>query len=112
MKEFTFTAEEAWRLGVVKLEKVATWDADDLRRFCIENELYTAGDSTKYDMMLNFVRKNPCTEWGLRLVATDIVAHSYTGNGDVPLSLYPEFHCQDDVSFMLDEIVENVVKFK
>lgn len=113
MKTYTLTTEEAWRRGIVKLENVATWKAMDLMNFCIENDLYTGGDSQHYNAMLDFVRENKCTVRAVELVATDIVAHSYTGNGDIMLSLYPSpYHCQSDVDFMFDEIVENVLKFE
>ena len=54
------------------------WSADDVRKMCISNDLYTCGDCSEYETMLNTVsatRNNPTLDV-MFTVAKDIAEHS------------------------------------
>lgn len=52
------------------------WYMDDLRSFCIRNNLYDAGTIQDYETILNFVRHTVPTEANIWIVAQDIKEHS------------------------------------
>ena len=84
------------------------WNSFDMMQFCIRHNLYTGGDVQHYEMMLDFVRNSKPTEDNIRLVATDIVMHSYENDG-TPFSIYT-FGILSDVRQMMDFIAEEVIK--
>lgn len=57
-----------------------SWSMSNVRKFCIQNNLYTCGDNEQYSTLLRFVEDNEPTAENIKLVATDIAAHS-TGVG-------------------------------
>lgn len=57
-----------------------SWSMYNVRKFCIQNNLYTCGDNEQYSTMLRFVEDNEPTAENIKLVAIDIAAHS-TGVG-------------------------------
>lgn len=59
-----------------KIEEIKRWSADSVRKVCIENNLYTAGDNEEYGHMLDWVgRLYPNTE-NIYFIADDIYRHS------------------------------------
>ena len=71
-------------MATLKIESAADvavnhwWSADDVRKMCIANDLYTCGDCDEYETMLNTVRStagNPTLDV-LYTVAKDIAEHS------------------------------------
>ena len=86
----------------------AQWSASRMRMFCIENDLYTAGDNDQYSMMLDFVATHKPTKENIRLVATDIVAHSIDPDGNA-YSLYRHTPEQDDIADIANAIIEEVI---
>ncbi len=59
-----------------KIEEFKRWSADSVRKVCIENNLYTAGDNEDYEHMLDWVgRLYPSTE-NIYFIADDIYRHS------------------------------------
>lgn len=86
----------------------AWWSASRMRMFCIENDLYTAGNNRQYSMMLDFVATHKPTKENIKLVATDIVAHSIDPDGNA-YSIYRQSPYQDDVSDIANAILEDVV---
>lgn len=85
----------------------AWWSASRMRMFCIENDLYTAGDNRQYSQMLDFVATHKPTKDNIKLVATDIVAHSIDPDGNI-MSIFPH-NPYDDVADIANAILEDVV---
>ena len=69
-------------MATLKIESAAMvetnkwWSADDVRKMCIANDLYTCGDCEEYETMLNTVRANAPTLDVMYTVAKDIAEHS------------------------------------
>lgn len=59
-----------------KITERRLWSMEDIRRVCIDNELYTRGTNEEYGRMLEHAESlEPFTE-NLYIVAKDIEAHS------------------------------------
>ena len=67
---------------------VHTINTEDVRRFCIHNNLYTIGDCEDYAKMLKTVGKaNDCTPQLIIAIAKDIAKHSDEQDAKINLSL-------------------------
>ena len=67
---------------------VHTINTEDVRRFCIHNNLYTIGDCEDYAKMLKTVGKaNDCTPQLIIAIAKDIAEHSDKQDSKINLSL-------------------------
>ena len=65
-----------------------TINAEDVRRFCINNNLYTRGDCEDYAKMLKTVGKaDSCTPQLIIAIAKDIAEHSDEQDSKINLSL-------------------------
>lgn len=64
-----------------------TIDAEDVRQFCIHNNLYTAGDCEDYNKMLANVEAHSCTLQHIIAIAKDIAEHSDEHDSEIDLSL-------------------------
>lgn len=61
-----------------KYVRIATWNSEDIRIFCIRNRYYTRGTCEAYSAMLQAVENLEPTISNLMCVATDIKFHSNT----------------------------------
>ena len=52
------------------------WSMGDIRKVCIDNELYTRGTNEEYDKMLEHAEKLEPFAENLYIIAKDIEAHS------------------------------------
>ena len=67
---------------------VHTINTEDVRMFCIHNNLYTRGDCEDYAKMLKTVGKaDSCTPQLIVAIAKDIVKHSDKQDSRINLSL-------------------------
>lgn len=66
---------------------VHTINTEDVRRFCIHNNLYTIGDCEDYAKMLDAVSKHSCTPQFIVAIARDIMEHSNKQDSKIYLSL-------------------------
>ena len=67
---------------------VHTINTEDVRRFCIHNNLYTIGDCEDYAKMLKTVGKaDDCTPQLIVAIAKDIAEHSDAQDAKINLSL-------------------------
>ena len=65
-----------------------TINSEDVRKFCIHNNLYTRGDCEDYAKMLKAVDKaNSCTPQLIVAIAKDIAEHSDKQDSKIYLSL-------------------------
>lgn len=64
-----------------------TIDAEDVRQFCIHNNLYTIGDCEDYNKMLASVEAHACTPQHIIAIAKDIAEHSDEHDSEIDLSL-------------------------
>lgn len=62
----------------MKLERIIRWD--EVRRFCIDNELYTNGCNEEYNKLYEFIveRNNKINDDDLVIISEDILDHSIT----------------------------------
>lgn len=75
-----------------------TINSEDVRRFCITNNLYTTGDNEDYARMLDTVSEHSCTPQLIVAIARDIMEHSDASDSKIDLSL-------ENVAFYLCEDV-------
>ena len=67
---------------------VHTINTEDVKRFCIHNNLYTRGDCEDYAKMLKTVGKaDSCTPQLIITIAKDIAEHSDAQDAKINLSL-------------------------
>ena len=66
---------------------VHTINTEDVRRFCIHNNLYTTGDNEDYARMLGNAENNNCTPQLIIAIAKDIAEHSDAQDAKIDLSL-------------------------
>ena len=67
---------------------VHTINTEDVKRFCIHNNLYTIGDCEDYAKMLKTVGKaDDCTPQLIVAIAKDIAEHSDAQDAKINLSL-------------------------
>ena len=64
-----------------------TINSEDVRQFCITNNLYTAGDNEDYARMLRNAENNKCTPQLIIAIAKDIAEHSDEQDAKIDLSL-------------------------
>lgn len=65
-----------------------TINSEDVRNFCIHNNLYTRGDSEDYSRMLQSLDKlHNCTPQRVIVIAKDIAEHSDQQDAKIDLSL-------------------------
>ena len=65
-----------------------TINAEDVRNFCIHNNLYTRGDNEDYSRMLQSLGKlHNCTPQRVIVIAKDIAEHSDPSDAKIDLSL-------------------------
>ena len=77
-----------------------TIDAEDVREFCIRNNLYTKGNCEDYDKMLKTVSKTDiCTPQLIIAIAKDIVEHSDKQNSEI----YPSL--ENIASYLCDDVM-------
>ena len=63
-------------------------NSEDVRNFCIHNNLYTAGDNEDYSKMLQSLGKlHNCTPQRVIAIAKDIAEHSDQQDAKIDLSL-------------------------
>lgn len=60
----------------MKITTTRFWHSMDVRNACIENDLYTCGDNSEYEEMLDMVRNLEPTMENLYAVAKNICDHS------------------------------------
>ena len=63
-----------------------TINSEDVRQFCIANNLYTTGDNEDYAKMLDYASSN-CTPQDIINIAKDIAEHSDEQDAKIDLSL-------------------------
>ena len=71
----------------MKMEFRHTINSEDVRQFCIANNLYTRGNNEDYTRMLRNVENNNCTPQLIIAIAKDIAEHSDAQNSKIDLSL-------------------------
>ena len=72
----------------MEMKFVHTINTEDVRRFCIHNNLYTIGDCEDYAKMLKTVGKaDDCTPQLIVAIAKDIAEHSDAQDAKIDLSL-------------------------
>ena len=65
-----------------------TINSNDVREFCIQNNLYTRGDNEDYSKMLALASKfHSCTPQRVIVIAKDIAEHSDQQDAKIDLSL-------------------------
>ena len=65
-----------------------TINSEDVRQFCIANNLYTTGDNEDYAKMLEMVSEaDDCTPQLIIAIAKDIAEHSDEQDAKIDLSL-------------------------
>ena len=64
-----------------------TINSEDVRQFCIANNLYTRGDNEDYARMLWNAENNNCTPQNIINIAKDIAEHSDEQDAKIDLSL-------------------------
>ena len=65
-----------------------TINSEDVRNFCIHNNLYTRGDNEDYSRMLQSLDKlHNCTPQRVIVIAKDIAEHSDQQDAKIDLSL-------------------------
>ena len=64
-----------------------TINSEDVRQFCITNNLYTTGDNEDYARMLGNAENNNCTPQLIIAIAKDIAEHSDEQDAKIDLSL-------------------------
>ena len=63
-------------------------NSEDVRNFCIHNNLYTRGDNEDYSRMLQSLHKlHNCTPQRVIVIAKDIAEHSDQQDAKIDLSL-------------------------
>ena len=76
-----------------------TINSEDIRNFCIHNNLYTRGDNEDYSRMLQSLDKlHNCTPQRVIAIARDIAEHSDKQDAKIDLSL-------ENIAFYLCEDV-------
>ena len=60
----------------MKIIETRQWTAEDVRKVCIENNLYTRGDNAEYSRMLDKVENIYPGNESIYAVAKDIMTHS------------------------------------
>ena len=79
-------------------------DSEDVRQFCIRNNLYTRGDCEDYAKMLKTVGKaDSCTPQLIVAIAKDIAEHSDEQDAKIDLSIgnIVFYLCEDVMHTML-----------
>ena len=72
--------------------------SEDVRWFCINNNLYTRGDYKDYVRMLGSAENYNCTSQDVIAIAKDIAEHSDASDSKIDLSLGNiAFHICEDV---------------
>ena len=61
--------------------------SEDVRSFCIHNNLYTRGDNEDYNKMLQSLKPHNCTPQSVIAIAKDIAEHSDQQDAKIDLSL-------------------------
>lgn len=59
-----------------EIKETAVWSAASIRKMCISNDWYTAGDVKAYSKMLDFVDSSEPTKLNIWKVAKDILTHT------------------------------------
>lgn len=63
-----------------KFKETRLWSVDAVRNYCINYGLYTCGDVTAYNILLNYVADHNPTIEAIEYVAADIIRHSKCEN--------------------------------
>ena len=77
-----------------------TINSEDVRNFCIHNNLYTRGDNEDYSRMLQSLDKlHNCTPQRVIVIAKDIAEHSDQQDAKIDLSLgnIAFYLCEDEM---------------
>ena len=61
--------------------------AEDIRSFCIHNNLYTRGDNEDYSRLLSLGKPHNCTPQRVIMIAKDIAEHSDQQDAKIDLTL-------------------------
>ena len=67
--------------------------SEDVRNFCIHNDLYTRGDNEDYSRLLSLGKSHNCTPQRVIMIAKDIAEHSDQQGAKIDLSLENVVFC-------------------
>lgn len=89
----------------MKMKFKHTINSEDVRQFCIHNNLYTRGDGEDYSKMLALVNKfHNCTPKRIINIAKDIAEHSDQHDAEIDLSL------ENVICYLCEDIMHTMVE--
>ena len=82
-----------------------TINSEDVRNFCIHNNLYTRGDNEDYARMLGIAESDNCTPQRLMVIANYIAKYSDQQDAKIDLSF------ENLVFYLCEDVMHTIIEF-
>ena len=100
------TDKATFVVGGTTMKFIHTISSNDVREFCISNNLYTRGDDEGYNKMLALANKlHNCTPQRVVVIAKDIIKHSDRQDAKIDLSL------ENVVYHLCEDVMHTIIEF-